>query len=128
MIVGLLLGAALNSLIIGLNGTLIPMPEGADVTTPEGLARTILLFQPIHFMAPFLAHSLGTFVASWVAVRFAATASLRRAMVPGFVFFAGGAYMVAILDAPLWFDVTDLVLAYFPMAWLGFKLGTWNKK
>ncbi|MFM2190405.1 MAG: hypothetical protein RL491_791 [Bacteroidota bacterium] len=128
LIAGLLLGAAINSLIIRLNGTLIPMPEGTDVSTPEGLARSMSLFQPIHFMAPFMAHALGTFFASLITVQFAGTPSLKRAMVPGILFLAGGVLMVVILDAPLWFEITDLVLAYIPMAWLGFKLGTRNKK
>jgi hypothetical protein len=127
LIAGLLLGGILNTKILGLNGTLIPMPEGANVSTPEGLARSMSLFQPIHFMAPFLAHALGTFFASWITVQFAGTPSIIRAMVPGVLFLAAGVYMVVILDAPLWFEITDLVLAYIPMAWLGFKLGTWNK-
>jgi hypothetical protein len=127
LILGIGLGGFINLIILGVNGTLIPMPEGADVSTPEGLARSISLFQPIHFMAPFMAHALGTFFASWITVQFAGTPSLKRAMVPGILFLAGGVYMVMILDAPLWFEITDLVLAYIPMAWLGFKLGTWNK-
>jgi hypothetical protein len=63
-----------------------------------------------------------------ITVQFAGTPSLKRAMVPGILFLAGGVLMVVILDAPLWFEITDLVLAYIPMAWLGFKLGTRNKK
>ena len=128
LILGIGLGGFINLIILGVNGTLIPMPEGADVSTPEGLARSISLFQPIHFMAPFMAHALGTFFASWITVQFAGTPSLKRAMVPGILFLAGGVFMVVILDAPLWFEITDLVLAYIPMAWLGFKLGTRNKK
>mgnify|MGYP006919626066 CR=1 FL=1 len=31
--------------------------------------------------------------------------------------------MVAMLDAPLWFNVSDLVLAYIPMAYLDGLLG-----
>jgi hypothetical protein len=38
------------------------------------------------------------------------------------LFFAGGLYMVFILPAPLWFDLTDLIIAYFPMAFIGYKL------
>jgi hypothetical protein len=30
--------------------------------------------------------------------------------------------MVMILPSPLWFTLTDLLLAYLPMAWLGIKL------
>ena len=37
-------------------------------------------------------------------------------------FLIGGVYMVFIFPAPLWFIVGDLVLAYIPMGWLGWKL------
>jgi hypothetical protein len=30
--------------------------------------------------------------------------------------------MVFQLPAPLWFDLVDLIFAYFPMAWLGYKI------
>jgi hypothetical protein len=35
----------------------------------------------------------------------------------------GGVYMVNILPSPMWFNVLDLGLAYFPMAFLGYRLG-----
>jgi hypothetical protein len=38
------------------------------------------------------------------------------------LFFAGGIYMVMLLPSPLWFNLTDLILAYFPMAFLGYYL------
>jgi hypothetical protein len=31
--------------------------------------------------------------------------------------------MVTILPSPLWFNIIDLVFAYFPMAFLGYRLG-----
>jgi hypothetical protein len=31
--------------------------------------------------------------------------------------------MVKILPSPLWFNITDLCLAYLPMAWLGYLIG-----
>jgi hypothetical protein len=34
------------------------------------------------------------------------------------LFFFGGAYMVSVLPAPIWFNVLDLVVAYFPMMYL----------
>jgi hypothetical protein len=34
----------------------------------------------------------------------------------------GGAMEVANLSAPLWFNVLDLVMAYIPMAYLGYWL------
>jgi len=37
-------------------------------------------------------------------------------------FLAGGIASVAMLPSPLWFSVTDLVLAYIPMGYLAGKL------
>jgi hypothetical protein len=45
------------------------------------------------------------------------------ALVIGAFFLIGGAMMVFMLPSPLWFSVVDLALAYFPMAWLGGKIG-----
>ncbi|MFM8951406.1 MAG: hypothetical protein ACKOKB_11610 [Bacteroidota bacterium] len=128
MTAGLILGGFLNSVIVRLNGTLIPLPDGADISTFDGLSQSMSLFKPVHFLAPFLAHALGTLVASWISVRFSVTPNLVRALIPGFVFLTGGAIMVMDLDAPHWFEAIDLVWAYLPMAWIGFKLGTLNKK
>lgn len=44
-----------------ISGSIIPPPEGADNTTMEGLKASMHLFQPKHFLMPFLAHALGTF-------------------------------------------------------------------
>jgi len=125
---GLVIGGILNSLLLKINGSLIPLPAGVDVTTEAGLVNTIKLFYPINFLAPFLAHSIGTLVAAWVTTKLAVTKSWALARVPGILFFIGGAYMVHLLPAPLWFEYVDLVFAYLPMAWLGFLLGRPNEK
>jgi hypothetical protein len=50
--------------------------------------------------------------------------SLIHAMTIGFAFLAGGVMMVMILpETPLWFIFSDLILAYLPMAYLGYRLG-----
>ncbi|MFM7903079.1 MAG: hypothetical protein ACKPAD_13990, partial [Bacteroidota bacterium] len=71
VISGFIIGSMLNMSLLGINGSLIPLPEGVDLSNSEGLAKSMALFQPIHFLAPFLAHALGTLVAVWIAVRFA---------------------------------------------------------
>ena len=35
--------------------------------------------------------------------------------------FIGGIMAVYMINAPLWFDILDLSVAYFPMAWLSTK-------
>ncbi len=122
VITGIALGASVNIGIISISGSIIPPPDGADVTTMEGLKATMHLFEPKHFLMPFLAHALGTLVGAMVAALIAASHKLRLALAIGVVFLAGGIQMVMALPSPLWFSITDIVGAYIPMAYLGAKL------
>ena len=56
-----------------MSASIIPPPAGVDVTDTESLRQSIHLFQPKHFIFPFLAHALGTLVGAYVAYRIAAT-------------------------------------------------------
>ena len=67
VITGVILGSVVNMGIIMLSSSIIPPPEGADLTTEEGLKASMHLMQPKHFIMPFLAHALGTFVGAFVA-------------------------------------------------------------
>jgi hypothetical protein len=123
VIAGLVIGSAVNMFFISLNGTLIALPEGADVSTMEGLKESMSLFEPKHFIFPFLAHALGTLVGAYIAAKIAGTRKMLFAMVIGMAFLAGGIINVINLPAPGWFSALDLILAYIPMGWLGGKLG-----
>ncbi|WP_291115711.1 hypothetical protein [Flavobacterium sp. UBA6135] len=122
VILGFALGSLVNMALIQLSGYVIPPPEGGDVTTMEGLKATMHLFEPKHFLLPFLAHALGVLVGAFVATKIAVTNQLKVALVVGFLFLLGGIASVMILPSPLWFTVVDLVV-YFPMAYLGWLLG-----
>ena len=122
VIVGLVAGSAVNMGIIMISGSVIPPPEGVDNTTVEGLKAGIHLFQPKHFLMPFLAHALGTFVAALLAALIAANRKMLFAMVIGVFFLAGGIANILMLPSPLWFTIVDLVGAYLPMAFLAAKL------
>ncbi len=122
VVAGLFIGSIVNMGIISVSGSIIAPPEGTDITTMEGLKAAVPLFQPKHFIFPFLAHALGTLVGAAVAARIAATYKSRWAMFIGAVFLLGGITNVAMLPAPLWYNVVDLVCAYLPMAWLGATL------
>ncbi len=119
---GFLIGATCNSLLIMNSASLIPPPEGADLTTPEGLSAAMAMMEPKHFLIPFLAHALGSLFGAFVTAKIVVSFAKELALLIGLIFFIGGTYMVMSLPAPLWFNVTDLVLAYFPMALLGAKL------
>jgi hypothetical protein len=122
VILAILAGGLLNGMIIELSPKLIPPPEGADLTTEEGLKAAMKLMEPKHFLMPFLAHALGTLLAAWLIAKFAASGQTILPYIAGFLFLIGGIMMVMILPSPLWFTLTDLLLAYLPMAWLGIKL------
>jgi hypothetical protein len=123
VIAGLLVGSIVNMGIVMISGSIIAPPEGGDITTMEGLKATMHLFEPKHFIFPFLAHAIGTLVGAFVAAKIAATKKMTMALLIGVFFFIGGAINVSMLGGPLWFTVLDLVMAYIPMAYLGGKFG-----
>ncbi len=122
VVLGLVVGGAVNLLIIQISGSIIPPPNGADITTMEGLKSTMHLFGPEHYIFPFLAHALGTLVGAFVAAKIAATNKIKFALAIGAFFFLGGAINAYLLPAPTWFLILDLAGAYFPMAYLGKKI------
>jgi len=122
VLAGLIIGSVVNMGLIMVSGSIIPPPAGADVTTLEGLKAALPLFEPKHFLFPFLAHALGTLVGAFVAATIGATRREVLAYVVGVCFLVGGIMNVRMLPAPMWFNATDLVLAYLPMAWIGQRL------
>ncbi|MBL7842237.1 MAG: hypothetical protein JNK44_00140 [Cyclobacteriaceae bacterium] len=122
VVAGIVAGSFVNMGIITISGSIIAPPAGADVTTLQGLKDSIHLFEPRHFLFPFLAHALGTLVGAFVAAKIAATHRVTFALVIGCFFLVGGTINVFMLPSPLWFTILDLGGAYFPMGYLGGKL------
>lgn len=128
VICGLVVGNVVNMAILSISAHVIPLPEGAALEPMEKLKESMHLFEPKHFLMPFLAHSLGTFVGAFFAALIAVKNRMRFALGIGCFFLIGGTVMVFILPSPLWFSLTDLILAYIPMAYLGGKLALRIKK
>ena len=122
VVAGVIFGSAVNMGIIMISGSIIPPPDGADVTTTEGLKAAMHLFQPKHFIMPFLAHALGTFAGAFVAGLIAANHKMKFALGIGVFFLIGGIASVLMLPSPTWFTILDLVGAYIPMAYIAGKL------
>lgn len=127
VVIGILLGSTVNMAIITISSSIIPPPEGADITTMEGLKASIHLFKPINFLFPFLAHALGTLFGAFLAAKIAATHQMKFAMGIGFFFLLGGIANVYLLPGPMWFSVVDLVFAYLPVAYFGGRMALKNK-
>ncbi len=124
IILGLIVGSLVNGALISISGSVIAPPEGVNVKTMEGLKAGIHLFEPKHFLFPFLAHALGTFVGALLATLIAGTHKFKFAMAIGVLFFFAGIANVIMLPAPMWFNITDITLAYLPVAFLAHKLAT----
>ncbi len=122
VIAGLVIGSIINMGIIMISSAIIPPPNGADITTMEGLKATMHLFEPMHFLFPFLAHAIGTLVGAIIACKFAVSKKKSMALIVGVVFLIGGAINVYLLPSPIWFNSVDLIGAYIPMALIGWKL------
>ncbi len=126
VIAGLFIGGIVNMGLIVIGPMIIPPPEGADITTMEGLAESMHLFKPANFLFPWLAHAMGTLVGAFLAAKIGATRKFMLAMIVGVFFLIGGIVNVMQLPSPMWFNVVDIVGAYIPMAWLGAKLAGKN--
>ena len=123
LIAGLVLGGAANMALVTIGPSLIPPPAGVDVTNAESLAKGIHLFEPRHFVMPFLAHAVGTLVGALAAYLLAATHRAPIAWAIGAVFLCGGVAASFMIPAPAWFIALDLLVAYLPMAWLAIRIG-----
>ncbi|KRA51384.1 hypothetical protein ASD77_15835 [Pseudoxanthomonas sp. Root65] len=121
--IGLVLGSVVNMAIVMLGPALVSPPPGVDMTTAEGLQQAMPLLQPKHFIAPFLAHALGTLVGALLAYGIAGSRKTLFAWVIGVLFLCGGIATSLMIPAPTWFKAIDLLLAYLPMAWLAAWIG-----
>ncbi|MDQ8005613.1 MAG: hypothetical protein REI64_12490 [Pedobacter sp.] len=121
VIVGVVIGSLVNGAIIMVSGNIIPPPAGLDITTEEGLKAGMHLMQPKHFIFPFLAHAIGTFVGAYIAARFGAH-KMIAAMIIGVFFLIGGVWMVMIMPSPVWFTIVDLAGAYLPVAYFAGRI------
>jgi hypothetical protein len=122
VIAGLVVGSIVNMLLVNVGPMVFPPPDGADITSLEGLKATIHLFEPQNFLFPFLGHAVGTLVGAVVAGAIATSRQMTLAIVVSCFFLAGGIANVFLLGGPAWFIVLDLVVAYLPMGWLGGRL------
>ena len=119
VLAGIIVGSLVNMGLVNMGPLVVPLPDGADVSTMENLRDSMKLFTPVNFIFPFLAHALGTLAGAFVAAKFAAGHSVKLAIGIGVFFLIGGIAAASMLGGPLWFIAADLLVAYIPMSYLG---------
>jgi hypothetical protein len=124
LLAGIAIGGSVNMALITASPALIPPPAGVDVNSAESLSNAMHLFEPRHFIMPFLAHAVGTLAGAFAACLIAASYKAQIAYAIGVVFLCGGVAASFMIPAPTWFVALDLLAAYLPMAWLGIQIGT----
>ena len=121
ILAGLVGGSFVNMGLVNLGYKVMPI-EGLDPNDMAFLAEIMPTLEPKYFIFPFLAHALGTLVGAFIAYKITATHKMKFALVIGAFFLLGGIMASRLIPAPTWFVVTDILLAYIPMAFIGGKL------
>lgn len=122
VVAGVVAGSLVNMLLVNIGPFVVPLPEGAEISTVEAMRESMKRFTPVNFLFPFLAHAIGTLVGAFVAAKLAASHHGKFALGIGIFFLLGGIAVVGMLGGPLWYIVADLLLAYIPMSLLGAAL------
>ena len=122
VVLAVIAGSALNMSLVYSGSIIFPLPEGLNATTEEGLKAAIPFFEPKHFLFPFLAHALGTFATAYISTRYSSKPLLSRALILSAIFFYGGVSMVMAVPGPMWFNIADLALAYFPIGYVAWRM------
>ncbi|MCW9708522.1 hypothetical protein [Fodinibius salsisoli] len=122
VVIGIIVGGLVNMGIIMVGPSIIAPPEGVDVTNMNDLQKSMHLFEAKHFIFPFIAHALGTLIGALLTAKITVSHKMMLAMIIGVFFLIGGIANAFMLPAPMWFIIMDLLGAYLPMAWLGWKL------
>lgn len=121
ILLGLLIGGIINMTFVDFGSKIFPV-DGVNVDNTDELAPLIPTLGWKFFLFPFLGHALGTLFGAFLAYLIAAQNRMRASMIIGVVFFTGGIMINYILSGNWTFTFLDLIVAYFPMAFLGAKL------
>ena len=69
VIAGVAIGGGVNTALIALSPSVIAPPAGVNVNDAASLSASMHLFEPRHFVMPFLAHAFGTLAGALAAAR-----------------------------------------------------------
>ena len=117
-ILGWFIGSLVNLGLVHLGTTVFPI-AGLEPNDFNALIEIMPTLEFKNFIFPFLAHSLGTLVGALAVGLLAASHKMKFSLGIGGLFLIGGIMVNFMLPGPMWFEITDLIFAYIPMAWIG---------
>lgn len=127
VVVGWGVGSFVNMALVKLGHTLFPI-EGVDLNDMQTMASVMPTLDFKYFIFPFLAHALGTLLGATIAGLIATGHKMRFSLGIGALFLVGGIMVNYMIPGPRWFSISDILLAYIPMAWLGGKIAIRRSK
>ncbi len=131
VLTGFVIGGIVNMGIIMSYPFVFPLPFDCpmDDNWYSCFSSNAHLLEFSHMFSVFLAHGLGTLVGAFIAAKIGVSKHLYLALVIGLLFFMGGFQMCINLNwQPMKFSVIDLILAYFPMAWIGWRFARYKSE
>ncbi|MFM7731625.1 MAG: hypothetical protein ACKO6L_11340 [Flavobacteriales bacterium] len=120
IVIATFIGGLVNLGLVYFGYAIVPLPEGFDMNDENQFALAVSQFQPINYLFPFLAHFMGSLVASYIATR--ALGTKTAWVLPSGLFLIGGMQMIQRVPSPMWFNAVDLGLAYFPAGYMGYLM------
>jgi len=114
LILGIVTGSFVNMGFITIGDLIFIKPDNFD-------PLNAIDWDVKYFVFPFIAHAVGTFSGAYIVSKLSNTNYITPILI-GLFFLSGGVYMALILPAPNWFLYLDLIIAYIPMALLGWRI------
>ena len=101
-LLGMVVGMIANMVLIQINLSLYPAPEGMDLNDMEAWKSFAATLPPAAFLIPVIAHLAQAFLGGWVAARIAPAHVMGIALTIGGVSLLGGFMNLINLAPPSW--------------------------
>ena len=125
---GIIIGMIVNMAVVQLSFNIVELPDGMDPMDPDSFQEHAHKLPMMAWVLALFAHGLGTLAGAWFISLFVTTKEKIFALAVGFFFMLGGIMNLSMIPHPDWFGPVDLIVAYIPMALLGYFIAMQMKK
>ena len=99
---GLIVGMIANMILVMVNMTVFPLPEGTNMWDPVQMKAALEGMPTAAWILPIVAHLAQAFVGGWVAARLGASKPMLLAMIVGVLSLLGGVMNAVNIGSPAW--------------------------